>query len=77
MKYKEHELTNIYALKSKRAKVMKRIVPPESGRVKVKGEIWSARSFEHEIIEEGLYVEVVDVKGSHLIVKKYNSTKGS
>jgi len=68
-KSKEHELTNIYALKGKRAKVLKSIVPPESGKVKVYAEVWSARSIGHEPIEEGQYVEIIDVKGSHLIVK--------
>lgn len=72
LKAKEHELTNIYALKGKRAKVIKSIVSPESGKVKVYGEIWSARTLENGAIEQGVYVEIVDIRGSHLIVKKIN-----
>lgn len=70
LKPEEHELSNIYALKTKRAKVLKRITPDQSGTVKVGGEIWSARSQHQEVIEEGEHVSIVSVKGAHLIVKK-------
>ncbi|MFC1842606.1 NfeD family protein [Candidatus Dependentiae bacterium] len=73
LKAKEHELTNIYALKGKRAKVLKDIMPPEAGKVKVYGEIWSARTFGKEVLKQGEYVDIAAIKGSHLIVKKINS----
>jgi len=74
LKDKEGELTNIYALRNKRAKVLKKITPPDAGKVKVYGEIWSARSVSDHEIEQDEYVEIVDVKGSHLIVKKIIKT---
>ena len=70
LKTKESEQTNIYALKGKRAKVLKKISPPDSGKVKVYGEVWSARSLSEEVIDQGEYVEIVDVRGSHLYVKR-------
>ena len=70
LKSKESERTNIYALTGKQAKVLKKISPPDSGKVKVYGEIWSARSLSDEVIEQDEYVEIVDVRGSHLYVKK-------
>ena len=70
LKPKAHELTNVYALKGKRAKVLKRITDYEPGKVNVAGEVWSARPDTGQTIEAGEYVVIVHVKGAHLIVKK-------
>ena len=67
---KEHELTNIYALKGKRAKVLKKITYFQPGKVNVAGEVWSAKPEFDQAIEEGQHVIIVNVKGAHLIVKK-------
>jgi len=75
LKPQEYELTNIYALKGKRAKVLKKITPPDAGKVKVYGEVWSARSVSDQEIDKDEYVHIVAVKGSHLIVKKIVKTK--
>jgi len=62
--------TNVYALQGAQAAVIKSISLESVGQVKVLGEIWSARSHTGEFIGKGEYVEIVRVKGSHLIVKK-------
>ena len=40
-----------------------------TGQVKIGGEVWTARSFNAEIIFEGASVEVIRVQGCHVIVK--------
>ena len=42
------------------------------GEIFVRGEIWDAKSIEGKI-PKGTQVEVVDVKGNHLFVKKKQS----
>lgn len=68
-KEKHHEHTNVSALKGKRATVLKTIQAHGVGSVKVGGEIWSAKSLDHQEIAVGVLVEVIDIKGVHLIVK--------
>jgi len=65
---RKESATNIYALEGKRAKVIKPILPVGVGQVKIFGEIWSARSHTGEAISENEIVEIVNVKGSHLVV---------
>lgn len=44
-------------------------VTPTSGRVKVKGEVWSARSFDPQAsIDPGRSVEVVQIDGATMVV---------
>jgi membrane protein implicated in regulation of membrane protease activity len=44
-------------------------VDGQGGRIKLKGEVWSARSFDpHHTIEAGLQVEVVQIDGATAIV---------
>jgi len=69
-KNRPHERTNVYALQGKRGFVTKSINVHSSGMVKVQGELWFARSVSGDVIEEGATVEVVDVRGAHVIVKK-------
>ena len=69
---KHHEHTNVSALKGKRAIVIK-ISPADIsnfGSVKVGGEIWSARSIESKEILVGDTVEIIEIKGASLIVRK-------
>jgi membrane protein implicated in regulation of membrane protease activity len=67
-KYHGHEKSNIYALKGKRALVLKTITPDEPGTVKVGSESWMARSA--HTIAAGNYVTIVDVRGAHLVVEE-------
>ncbi len=63
--------TNFYALKGKRAVVTQTIMPENAGLVTIAGHIWAARSVNHEeAIISGEVVEVVDVRGAHVVVKK-------
>lgn len=71
-KEKRHEHTNVSALKGKHAIVIK-LVPDNInsfGSVKVGGEIWSARSIDLKEILVGSTVEIVEIKGASLIVRK-------
>lgn len=44
-------------------------VTADAGQVKVKGEVWSARSFDpHERIEAGKNVEIVQIDGATVVV---------
>ncbi|MEA2032346.1 MAG: nodulation protein NfeD [Euryarchaeota archaeon] len=42
----------------------------DSGTIKIRGEIWNARTLERETIKEGEKVEIVDREGLTLIVKR-------
>ena len=66
----KNEHTNVYALQGKRGLVVRTIEVDSPGQIKVQGEVWSARSLHGERIEHGEQIEVVQVKGSHLIVQK-------
>ncbi|MFJ7072271.1 NfeD family protein [Streptomyces sp. NPDC098781] len=60
--------TGIEALKGKQAVVMER-VDASGGRIKLAGEIWSARSLDTDrAYEEGEEVDVVDIEGATAIV---------
>jgi membrane protein implicated in regulation of membrane protease activity len=57
------------ALVGKHAIVLERISNHEgAGRVRIEGEIWTARSLDDCIIEPGTSVEVVDIKGATALV---------
>lgn len=60
--------TNVYALEGKRV-VVQAIPPNEAGKVKVKGEVWSARSLCETLIPLGVTVRVLRVEGVHLVVE--------
>ncbi len=62
--------SNIYALPGKRATVIKAIVPDRFGQVKLNGEIWSARSEHGKPIDLGKVVEVMHLRGAHVVVKE-------
>jgi len=69
-KNRPHERTNVYALQGMQGFVVTAIRGQEAGSVKVNAELWAARSIDGEVIEVGSMVEVVDVRGAHIIVKK-------
>lgn len=62
--------TNIYALQGKKAEVIKKIEPLQTGFIKLNGEMWSAKS--NEVCPAGSVVEVVDVIGCHCFVRLVN-----
>ena len=69
-KEKHHEHTNVNALRGKHAKVLKTIPAHIGvGVVKVGGDTWSARSVDQKEILAGVIVEIIEIKGSCLVVK--------
>jgi membrane protein implicated in regulation of membrane protease activity len=58
------------ALVGRRAIVIERIANHEGiGRVRIDGEVWSARCFdEDQVIEAGMSVDIVDIKGATALV---------
>jgi len=62
--------TNVHALPGKTAKVLE-AVDEETGRVRIDGEVWSARSFDPtEHYAEGETVYVMKIDGAHAVVWK-------
>jgi membrane protein implicated in regulation of membrane protease activity len=60
--------TGTAALVGSRAVVLER-VDSEGGRVKIGGEVWSARAWdEHQVLEPGARVEVVGIEGATALV---------
>ena len=60
--------TGTKALEGTRAVVLER-VDANGGRVKIGGEVWSARSFDEEqVIEAGARVDVVKIEGATALV---------
>ncbi|MFJ9420407.1 NfeD family protein [Streptomyces sp. NPDC101227] len=61
--------SGIEALKGKTATVLERIDGTEGGRIKLAGEIWSARALDDDqIYEVGQKVDVVEIEGATAVV---------
>lgn len=64
----QHTKTNVEALVGGKAVVVSE-VDAHSGQVKLRGEIWSARTFdETEVLEPGRSVTVMDIAGATAVV---------
>lgn len=63
-----HGRTNVFAIQGKHGMMIKDVMPDKSGEVKINGEIWTARA--DDSIKKGEMVEVVLVRGAHVVVKK-------
>lgn len=62
-------VTGIDALKGKQAVVLERVDSAGGGRIKLAGEVWSARSLDTgRTYEVGQEVDVVDIEGATAIV---------
>lgn len=59
--------SGIDALPGSTAVVVSR-VDGRDGRVRIGGDIWSARSIDHEVIEVGVEVTVVEISGATAVV---------
>lgn len=64
--------TNVSALIGRHVKVTQRIEPYNFGEVKVDGTLWTAVGLNDEMIEAGEIVEIVEISGVKLVVKKIN-----
>lgn len=62
--------TNTDALIGKKGTVLEDIESNHGGYAKINGEIWFSKSIHNDLIKAGDVVEVLGVKGSHIIVKK-------
>src|SRR5688572_23479959 len=64
--------TGTFALVGRTATVLERIANDEGvGRVRVDGEIWSARTYcEDEVIEPGTRVQVIEIRGATALVSE-------
>jgi len=68
---KEEIETNIHALKGKKGIVIQKIDNLQfTGRVKIGGEKWKAKSINDEIIDKGSPIIVLGVEGNKVLVKK-------
>jgi len=71
------QTSNVYALKGRRGKVLKKISPETMGEVKIFGDIWLARDLNYGLIEKGELIEVIKVEGAHIVVKRANYVEKS
>lgn len=62
--------TNVNSLIGKKVMVTKKIEEFKYGEVKVDGNYWTAKSENSETIEENSVVEIIEVSGVKLIVRK-------
>ncbi|MGW2635142.1 NfeD family protein [Streptomyces chattanoogensis] len=61
--------SGIEALKGKSATVLERIDGTEGGRIKLAGEVWSARALDgDQVYEVGQKVDVVEIEGATAVV---------
>lgn len=67
--------TNVHALQGRRGVVVADITAHQAGMVKLGGEVWSALSAHNDAIPAQTLVEVVRVRGTHLIVVVDSTTK--
>lgn len=68
-----HTRTNADSLINETAIVIKEIDNIKGyGQVKVKGQIWSAKSLNNEIISENEKVKIIDIQGVRLVVERAN-----
>ncbi len=63
-----HRRTNVFAMKGKHGIMVKDVTLDKPGEVKINGEIWTARA--DDSIKKGEAVEVVSVRGAHVVIKK-------
>jgi membrane protein implicated in regulation of membrane protease activity len=70
-KNRQTQQTNFYALKGKRAVVTQDITGEKAGLVIIGGQVWAARLTHYDdVVRIGDVVEVIDVRGAHVVVKK-------
>ena len=62
--------TNINSYIGEKGIVLKKISPLSTGQVKVRGQVWTAKSLNDEEIQEKERIVVVSVEGVKLVVKK-------
>lgn len=66
--------SNVYALVGRKGLVTKTVEFEGFGFVKLNGETWMARSLDGAEIAQGYEVEVLFIRGAHVVVEKIKST---
>ena len=69
-KSKEDTNTNLDSIVGKRTKLLSPITSDEKGTISINGVTWNVVSVDGEEIEEGKVVEVTQISGNKLIVRK-------
>jgi|LGVE01.1.fsa_nt_gb membrane protein implicated in regulation of membrane protease activity len=64
------EKTNLDLMKEERFKLITEITETQQGTIKYNGIAWTAITSNGESIKEGEWVNVIEIKGNKLIVKK-------
>jgi membrane protein implicated in regulation of membrane protease activity len=67
---KNHYHSNMYALQGKRGVIVTPATEYQFGYVHIAGELWACKNLGDKEIAPGATIQVVDVKGAHLIVKE-------
>lgn len=67
--------TNFYALIGKQGIVVIPVTAFKKGYVRIDGELWSATVEEPVSLQPGGIIEVVAVRGAHVVVRKIDTTK--
>lgn len=62
--------TNIEALKSRKVRMLSTATFDQLGTAKINGIVWSVKSQNDETLEKGSIVEIMEISGTKLIVKK-------
>lgn len=64
------QLSNYYAMVGKKGVVVQESTGQEFGQVKINGELWAYRSVHEESLAVGDEVEVINVRGAHVVIRK-------
>lgn len=67
---KNHYHSNMYALQGKQGVIVTPATEYQFGYVHVAGELWACKNVANQEIQAGVAVQVVDIKGAHLIVRE-------
>lgn len=65
-----NEKTNSDSLVGKKVKIVKAITGSEMGEVKINGVVWNAISSGNDDMNQGEVVEIVEITGNKILVKK-------
>lgn len=65
----KHSHSNIYALQGKRGVVVTPATLDQFGYVHIGGQVWAYKALNNEEISAGSPVEIVDVRGAHVVVR--------
>ncbi len=65
---KSHYHSNIYAMQGKRGVIITPATMQQFGYVHIGGETWACKTVDNKLIPAGVAVQVMQVRGAHLIV---------